>query len=189
MLKSTARKLYKEKRQALSAFERAKLDDLLLIQLQTVQLPFITFLLSYWPIEQHNEPNTHLFSDYIEFQNPELITCYPKTNFADGTMHALPTDDDTRFRKNKFSIYEPEDGEIVSPAGIDMIFVPLLSFDKSGYRVGYGRGFYDRYLSRCRSECMKIGFSYFEPLDMIDDKNEFDVPLDLCVTPTTVYVF
>ena len=189
MLKAEARKIYKEKRLTLSAIERAKLDDLLLIQLQSIELPFITFLLSYWPLEKHNEPNTHLFSDYIAFQNPELITCYPKTNFLDGTIQALQTDDDTRFRKNEFNIYEPDDGERVNPAGIDMIFVPLLSFDKSGYRVGYGKAFYDRYLAQCRSACMKIGFSYFEPLDSIDDKNEFDVPLNLCVTPTTVYVF
>lgn len=189
MLKVEARKLYREKRQGLSAIERAKLDDLMLIQLQTVQLPFITFLLSYWPIEQNHEPNTHLFTDYLEFQNPELIICYPKTNSGDETMQSVQTNDDTRFRKNKYDLYEPEDGVVVNPAGIDMIFVPLLSFDKNGFRAGYGRGFYDRYLSKCRSECLKIGFSYFEPLDAIDDTNEFDVPLDLCVTPTSVYVF
>jgi 5-formyltetrahydrofolate cyclo-ligase len=189
VIKSEARKLYKEKRQAISPMERAKMDDLMLIQLQTVQLPFITFLLSYWPIEQYNEPNTHLFTDYLEFQNPELIICYPKTNFEKDTMQAVQTNDDTRFRKNKYDLYEPEDGVVVNNAGLDMIFVPLLSFDKNGFRVGYGKGFYDRYLSQCRSECFKIGFSYFEPLDTIDDANEFDVPLNLCVTPTTVYVF
>jgi len=189
MLKTEARDLYRKKRLDLSATERIKLDDLLLIQLQTVQLPFITFLLSYWPIEQNHEPNTHLFTDYLEFQNPELIICYPKTNFVDHTMQSVQTDDDTRFRKNKYDLYEPEDGLVVNHAGMDMIFVPLLSFDKNGYRVGYGKGFYDRYLSQCRSDCLKIGFSYFEPLDGIDDTNEFDVPLNLCVTPSSVYVF
>lgn len=189
MLKTAARDLYKKKRLALSTIERIKLDDLLLIQLQTVQLPFITFLLSYWPIEQNCEPNTHLFTDYLEFQNPELIICYPKTNFEDHSMQSVQTDDDTRFRKNKYDLYEPEDGVVVNHAGMDMIFVPLLTFDKNGFRVGYGKGFYDRYLSQCRSHCLKIGFSYFEPLDVIDDTNEFDVPLNLCVTPTTVYVF
>ena len=189
MLKTEARKLYKEKRQGLSAMERAKLDDLLLIQLQSVQLPFITFLLSYWPIEQNHEPNTHLFTDYLEFQNPELIICYPRSNFQDQTMQAVQTNDDTRFRKNHYGLYEPEDGVMVNPAGMDMIFVPLLSVDKKGFRVGYGKGFYDRYLSQCRDECLTIGFSYFEPLDAIDDTNDFDVPLNLCVTPSTVYVF
>ena len=189
MLKSEARKLHKEKRLTLSISERAKLDDLLLIQLQTAELPFITFLLSYWPLEDAHEPNTHLFTDYLEFQNPEIVVCYPKTDFSSLTMQSLQTNDDTRFRKNQYNIYEPEDGEIVNPAGMDMIFVPLLAFDKKGYRAGYGKGFYVRYLVHCRSDCLKIGFSYFEPLDALDDAGEFDVPLNLCVTPTTVYVF
>ena len=189
MLKAEARKLYREKRKALSPAERSKQDDLMLIQFQAVELPFIHSLLSYWPIEENNEPNTHLFTDYLEFQNPELIICYPKANFEDQTMRSVQTNDDTRFRKNKYDLYEPEDGLVVNHGGMDMIFVPLLSFDKNGYRVGYGKGFYDRYLSQCRSDCLKIGFSYFEPLDAIDDTNEFDVPLNLCVTPTSVYVF
>ena len=189
MLKAEARNLYREKRQALSVKERMKLDDLLLIQMQTAQLPFITFLLSYWPIEQNHEPNTHLFTDYLEFQNSELIICYPKSNIVQKTMEAMQTNDDTRFRKNEYNLYEPEDGIIVNPAGLDMVFVPLLTFDKRGFRIGYGKGFYDRYLAQCRRECVKIGFSYFEPLDEVEDADLFDVPLNLCVTPTTVYGF
>ena len=83
----------------------------------------------------------------LNFINPELIICYPKTNFKDHTMQAFQTDDDTRFRKNEYNLYEPDDGVEVNPPGIDMIFVPLLSFDKKGFRVGYGKGFYDRYLA------------------------------------------
>ena len=51
------------------------------------------------------------------------------------------------------------------------------------------KGFFDRYLKGCREDCIKIGFSYFEPLDSIDDANEFDVPLDFCITPQRIYVF
>lgn len=189
MQKSEARKLFKEKRLALTPREKAKLDDLLLIQFQKTELPFITFLLSYWPMETFREPNTNLFNDYIEFQNPELITCYPRINIVDNSLVAVQTNDDTRFRKNSLNIYEPEDGDKVNAAGIDMIFVPLLIFDKTGHRVGYGKGYYDRYLVQCRNECVKIGFSYFEPLDQIEGHSEFDVPLSLCVTPTTVYEF
>ena len=189
MLKSAARKLYRERRSALSASERMKLDDLLLIQLQAIELPFITFLLSYWPIEDNHEPNTHLFTDYIEFRNPELIVCYPKTDFSTNEMQAIQTNDDTRFRKNHYGIYEPEEGDTVNPPGMDLVFVPLLAFDKKGYRVGYGKGFYDRFLQQCRPECIRIGFSYFEPVSQIDDPGEFDVPLNLCVTPATIYAF
>jgi 5-formyltetrahydrofolate cyclo-ligase len=189
MLKSAARKIFKEKRSVLTGPERLKLDDLLLIQLQSVDLPFITFLLSYWPMEENKEPNTHLFTDFFEFRNPDLIVCYPKTNFETLDLKAIQSNDDTRFRKNQYNIYEPDDGETVEPPGMDIIFVPLLAFDKKGCRVGYGKGFYDRYLKRCRTDCIKIGFSYFDPIDRIDDPNEFDVPLTLCVTPATVYVF
>jgi 5-formyltetrahydrofolate cyclo-ligase len=189
MFKSEARKIYIEKRSSLSLQEKIKNDDLLLIQLQTTELPFITFLLSYWPIEEKNEPNTHLFTDYLGFLNPEIVVCYPKVDLASFKMQSIQTNDDTRFIKNNYQIYEPQNGDIVNPAGLDMIFVPLLAFDKKGFRVGYGKGYYDRFLSKCRTTCLKIGFSYFEPLDAIEDTHEFDVPLDLCVTPTSVYVF
>jgi 5-formyltetrahydrofolate cyclo-ligase len=189
MLKEEARINIKERRKALSLQQRVKLDDLLLIQLQSAQLPFISFLLSYWPLEEAHEPNTHLFSDYLEFLNPGIVVCYPKTNFIELTIQAVQTNDDTRFRKNQYNIYEPEPGDLISPASLDIIFVPLLTFDKKGIRVGYGKGFYDRFLTACRKDCLKIGFSYFEPFDSIDDTHEFDLPLDLCVTPTTVYAF
>ena len=189
MLKSDARKYFKEKRSSLSLQDRMKYDDLLLIQLQTVALSSITFLLSYWPLEEMYEPNTHLFTDFLEFQNPEMILCFPKTDFTTTEMQAIQIINDTKFSKNKYSIYEPENGENVNVTGIDLVFVPLLSFDKKGRRVGYGKGFYDRYLKKCRPDCLKIGFSYFEPIDTIEDSNDFDLSLDLCVTPTTVYVF
>ena len=75
------------------------------------------------------------------------------------------------------------------PAEIDLVFVPLLAFDKKGFRVGYGKGFYDKWLAGCRPDCIKVGFSYFEPVESIDDRHEFDVPLNLCITPHNVYVF
>jgi len=189
MLKSEARIIFSERRSSLTIQERAKNDDLLLIQLQKTDLPFITFLLSYWPIEEKREPNTHLFTDYIGFINPEIVVCYPKVDLSSFKMQSIQTNDDTRFMKNNYHIYEPQRGEVVSASSLDLIFVPLLAFDKKGYRVGYGKGYYDRYLAKCRTTCLKIGFSYFDPVDSINDTHEFDVPLDLCVTPTTVYAF
>jgi 5-formyltetrahydrofolate cyclo-ligase len=65
----------------------------------------------------------------------------------------------------------------------------LLAFDVKGNRVGYGKGYFDKYLKECREDCIKVGLSYYEPLDSIDDANEFDVPLDFCITPQRTYVF
>jgi len=189
MLKKEIRKLYREKRMALSEKERSKSDDLMLINFQSVELPFIYSLLSYWPIEENNEPNTHLFTEFMKFKNPELKTCYPVTDFNSGTMTAIATDIDTPFVKRNLNIFEPEGKETVLPGEIDMVFVPLLAFDEKGYRVGYGKGFYDKWLAGCREDCIKTGFCYFEPVPLIDDSDSFDVPLDLCITPQNVYVF
>jgi 5-formyltetrahydrofolate cyclo-ligase len=189
MLKREARIVLKGKRMALSEKERVKLDDLLLIQFQTAELPFIGSLLTYWPIEENNEPNTHLFTEFMRFRNPEMKICYPKSDFAGGTMQAAVTDIDTPFSKAVLNILEPQSNEIMEPGEIDMVFVPLLGFDKNGFRLGYGKGFYDKWLAGCRPDCIKIGFSYFEPIASIDDRNEFDVPLDISITPHNVYVF
>jgi 5-formyltetrahydrofolate cyclo-ligase len=189
MLKKEARKIYKEKRMQLSEAERSKMDDLMLIQFQTVELPFLESLLSYWPIEENNEPDTHLFTEFLKFRNPEMKICYPVSDFEKMTMQAVATDIDTPFEKRNLNIYEPDEGIAVPVIEIEMVFVPLLAFDKKGYRIGYGKGFYDKYLAGCREDCIKAGFCYFDPVDSIDDGNEFDVPLDLCITPQNVYVF
>jgi 5-formyltetrahydrofolate cyclo-ligase len=189
MLKEEARRLYREKRSALTESERLKLNDLMLLQFQTVKIPFIESLLSYWPIEVNNEPNTHLFTEFMKFRNPELKVCYPVADFESLVIHAIAIDIDTPFEKKRLSIREPDSNNIVPPAELDMIFVPLLTFDKKGYRIGYGQGFYDKYLADCRNDCIKTGFCYFEPVESIDDRRDFDIPLDLCITPHNVYVF
>jgi 5-formyltetrahydrofolate cyclo-ligase len=194
MRKEEARRIYKEKRKKLSDAERAKADDLMLIQFQTIDpiaigLPYIHHLLSYWPIEENNEPNTHLFNDYIEFKNPALRFLYPKTDFEKQQIEAIEVNADTAFRKNGWNIHEPMDGTATDATIIDMIFVPLIIFDKHGYRIGYGKGFYDKYLIQCRPDCLKVGFCYFEPIDLIEGTREFDVPLNLCITPNNAYVF
>lgn len=189
MIKNELRKIYRDKRNALSGSERTKLDDLLLIQLQKADLPFISSILSYWPIEENNEPNAHLFTDFLEFKNPGLLVAYPKSDFFMNEMVAVATNEETSFVTNEFNIYEPEDGSHVANDEFDMVLVPLLAFDKNGYRAGYGKGFYDKFLSGCRKDCIKVGFSYFEPADEIADKDDFDVPLDLCITPQKNYVF
>ncbi|MDZ4795164.1 MAG: 5-formyltetrahydrofolate cyclo-ligase [Bacteroidota bacterium] len=189
MTKKELRNIYREKRNQLGSAEKAKLDDLLLIQFQKAQLPFINFLLSYWPIEENGESNTHLFTDYLEFKNPGLLVAYPKTDFFMDEMVAVTTDAETNFLKNEYHIYEPEEGNRLAAGEIDMVLVPLLAFDNKGCRVGYGKGFYDKFLAETRKDCIKVGFSYFEPVDEISDKADFDVPLNLCMTPQSVYVF
>ena len=190
MTKKELRAVYKEKRLALSATDKLKLDDLLLIQLQRLPLPNnIRVLVSYWPLEHHAEVNTHLFTRYMEHAIPALRVCYPVVDFAAREMKAILVHDETDFVENEQGIPEPEEGDEIDAADIDMIFVPLLAYDTKGYRVGYGKGFYDRFLKKCRTDVLTVGFSYFQPVDNIDDKNQFDVPLSFCIIPEQVYEF
>ncbi|MGZ8545287.1 MAG: 5-formyltetrahydrofolate cyclo-ligase [Flavisolibacter sp.] len=189
MLKKDARNLYRKKREEISYNERIKWDDLLLIQFQSLQLPFINYVLSFYPIEQQNEINTLLLTDYLHFRNPNLSICYPKTSRHQIEMAAIICNADSIFEANEWNIPEPTDTDAAAPDMLDLVLVPLLAFDSRGTRVGYGKGYFDRYLKHCRPDCLKIGLSYFEAVDTIEDANDFDVPLDFCITPQRTYVF
>jgi 5-formyltetrahydrofolate cyclo-ligase len=189
MTKQQARNIYRKKRDQVSSTDKMKWDDLLLIQFQSIEIPFLEYVLSFYPIEQNNEPNTFLITDYLHFRNPNLQICYPRTNLTNNTMQAVICNADSIFEANAYNIPEPLDTEIADATAIDLVIIPLLAFDEKGNRVGYGKGFYDRYLKECRDDCIKVGFSYFEAFDSVDDPHEFDVPLDFCITPQRTYVF
>lgn len=189
MIKSELRKLYKEKRNALQPGEVNRLNDLLLIQFQQLDLPFIYHLHTYLAIEENREVPTDQVMSYLEFRNPDIRICVPKIDFATGEMHSYIIDEETDFVKNEYNVVEPLNGELVAPEKMDLIIIPLLAFDERGYRVGYGKGFYDRFLSQCRKDALKIGLSYFEATAVIEDVQQFDLPLTHCVTPHRIYEF
>ena len=190
MTKKELRTLYRAKRAALPEKERLRMDDLLLIQFQQLEIPLdVNVLLSYWPLKQYTEVNTHLMTDYLQFRMPGLQVAYPVSDFTDLSMKVMLTNDDTDFRVNQYGIAEPVNGVEIAPGDIDMVFVPLLAFDENGYRVGYGKGFYDRFLARCHEDTIKAGFSFFEPVPAITDIDQFDVPLSIGITPNHLYEF
>jgi len=189
MLKKEARKLYNQKRAELSYTDRMKWDDLILINFQTIDLPFLDYVLSFYPMQEKNEVDTFLLTDYLHFKNLSLQICYPKTDIESRSMKAIACGADAIFEGNAYNILEPVHNEVVDAEAIDLVIVPLLICDEEGNRVGFGKGFYDRYLKDCRPDCIKVGVSYFEPIDTVEDRDEFDVPLDFCITPEKVYVF
>mgnify|MGYP003312846278 CR=1 FL=1 len=69
------------------------------------------------------------------------------------------------FVLNQYGIPEPSMGKVVYP---DIILVPLVAFDKELNRLGYGGGYYDKFLTKTKSSCLKIGLSFFEPVDFIE---------------------
>lgn len=189
MIKKEIRDIYRAKRKTIAASQKMKWDDLILIRFQQLQLPPIKNVFSFFPMEQENEVETSGITSYLQFINPDLQVAYPVSNFASYTMQAVIVNEETVFGLNKYGIPEPEDNQIMPPEIIDLALIPLLCFDKQGYRVGYGKGFYDRFLTQTNSEIIKIGLSYFEPIDKIADSSNFDVTLNYCVTPEKIYEF
>lgn len=190
MLKQELRKIYKKKRLGLSSTQRLKMDDLMLIQLQNLAFGYnIKVLMSYWPLEHHCEMNTLLYTHYLEHAIPSLKVAFPVVDFETKEMQAILVHEESDFVENTYGIPEPEEGPQVPAEEIDVVFVPLLAFDNEGFRVGYGKGFYDRFLKKCREDVITVGFSYFDAVDKIDDRNQFDVPLNYCITPDRIYEF
>lgn len=189
MIKRDLRKLYIEKRRHLSPQEMTKLDDLLLIRFQQRPLGDITTVLNFWPIAEKHEVNTHLIIDYLSFFIPSLQLAYPVMTMTASVFKAVLVNEFTHFQQNQLGIAEPLSADEIDPYKIDVVFVPLLAFDKKGYRVGYGKGFYDKFLKTCRTDVLKIGLSYFDAEESIDDINDFDVTLNMCITPNKIYEF
>jgi len=189
MTKQELRLLYTQKRESLSVKERLILDDLLLLQLQTFNFEGVQTVLSYWPINHKAEPNTLLFTNYLRHFVQDVQVAYPVSNFTTNTLTAIKVNEDTIYIKNKFGLTEPKTGDIIEPNEIDVVFVPNLICDSRGFRVGFGKGFYDRYLADCNEEVSLIGFNYFDPIEMITDTNNFDISLNYCITPQNVFQF
>ena len=111
-----------------------------------------------------------------------------KSNFKDYSLTNYILDDDVILELNKYGIPEPKNGKKIKNNLIDVVFVPLLSYDKKGSRVGYGKGFYDRFLSNQKNNIIKVGLSFFGPEETVE-KKEFDQSLDYCITPEKVFSF
>ena len=103
------------------------------------------------------------------------------------TLENLRFSFDTELVKNRWHILEPTTSELVEIEKLDAVLAPLLCFDRKGFRVGYGKGFYDKFLNECRKDCLKIGLSFFPPVAQISDAQSFDVKLDFCITPQEVF--
>lgn len=187
MNKSDLRKKYKTLRQELSP--EAIEDKSLAIANRMLQLDIWekTYFHLFLTIEEQKEVETEFILQILAGYDKEIVVA--KSNFDTLGMTNYLLTDNTKFQKNEYNIYEPVDGIEVPNSKIEVVFVPLLAYDKKGNRVGYGKGFYDKFLSACNEDVIKIGVSFFEPEETIDDVFENDIRLNYCVTPTTSYEF
>lgn len=187
MNKTTLRQKYKELRKQLSEEQLEEMS--LAIANKILQLPIweLTYFHVFLPITEQNEVNTEFILHALAGKDREIIVS--KADFETRTMTHFLLTDNTKIKKNEYNIPEPVDGIEVPSHKIDVVFVPLLAYDKKGNRVGYGKGFYDKFLAECKPDVIKIGLSFFEPEEIIADVFEADVQLNYCVTPNSIHSF
>lgn len=188
MIKSELRKIYLAKQKSFFDAERNEKSRRIADRFfESFDLKIIRFLHIFLPIEKNQEIETSFVYNRVWLEFPEITTIVSRVNFQSMTLENLAFNSQTKLVKNRWHILEPTENELVEIEKIDMVLVPLLCFDERGFRVGYGKGFYDKFLSECRADCLKIGLSYFAPVEEISDAQYFDVKLDFVITPEEIY--
>lgn len=187
MTKKELRLKYKSLRQTLTPDDIS--EKSLVIANKVLSLPVWEkeFFHIFLPIAAMNEVDTEFILHILSGKDKHIVVS--RSDFDTRQMTHFLLADNTKIRKNDYGIPEPADGIAIDVQKIDVVFVPLLAFDDSGNRIGYGKGFYDKFLSECRRDTVKIGLSFFEAVAPWEDVFESDVRLDYCVTPEKVYAF
>ena len=138
------------------------------------------------PISEKKEVNTEYLMHILQGKDKSIVVS--QASFETGEMKHFLLQENTIFKTSKYGIPEPVSGIEISPKMLDVIFVPLLAYDKKGHRVGYGKGFYDRFLKKCNAEAIFVGLSFFGPENEIFFEHS-DIPLNFCITPKKIMDF
>lgn len=189
MTKAYFRDMYKKKRFALDSEQLEAYQIALLQQLAQLDWKSKTYVHTFLPILKQREPDTWRFIRYLQEMYPMLNVVISRSDPKDASMQHVLLREDIQFVENSWGILEPTGGQDVDESLLDVVLVPLLVADRQGNRVGYGKGFYDRFLVKCRTDCCKIGVSFFSPVDQIADIDTLDVRLDMLITPSEIYRF
>lgn len=185
MDKATLRKTYIARRAELS--DEAIEDKSLAIANQALKMLIWdkTYYHIFLSIRGKKEINTEYLLHIL--QGKDKNVCVPVMK-KDVQLEHILLQDSTRIKLAGFGVPEPEDGIAIPTDKMQVVFVPLLAYDKSGNRTGYGKGFYDRFLSQTQPGTLFIGLSFFEPEDNIPS-DAHDMPLDYCITPNNIHKF
>lgn len=190
MIKADLRRAALARRRALPEAEVASRSAQLWQQLEhgfpTHQWQWLHLFL---PIPQQHEPYTWPLIRQLWAQRPALQLAVPVVQPNGQTLRHFHLTPDTRLVENRWHIPEPVGAAEVQPSQLDAVLVPLLAFDEAGHRVGYGKGFYDRFLAECRPDALRIGVSLEPPVSRIADAWAGDMPLHACLTPERVWRF
>lgn len=190
MTKAEARQYIRQQRKRLGeeAYLQAnqQLRNLLFAYLQKLSLRTVHCFL---PILKNREVDTWPVIRHLQHQNIRVVV--PKSDLHSHRMEHFLLEPHTQCLENDWGIPEPVDQRLlkVQEHEMDAVLLPLMAFDTTGERVGYGKGYYDRFLAACRPKAVKIGLSLFAPVKKISDTTPLDVRLDTAITPDRVWIF
>lgn len=187
MLKSEIRKQAILRRNELTSENFNSLNLQLLEQFKTIDFSNTHVIHVFIPIEEKREPDTFLMINWLKETHPRIKILVPRADFTNLLMTHHEYNGAENLVKNIFNILEPQATDTYR-GPIDMVFIPLLAFDHHGYRVGYGKGFYDRFLPEYKIG-QKIGISLFSSVNSIIDSDTYDIRLDRCITPEKTVIF
>ncbi|MEO9965199.1 MAG: 5-formyltetrahydrofolate cyclo-ligase [Reichenbachiella sp.] len=142
---------------------------------------------SFLSISKNKEVNTWPLVEWLRTQGKQIAISRCSTNSNELTHYLFENYD--QLKESSYGIPEPQHGIEITPDSINAVLIPLIVFDRLGQRIGYGAGYYDRFLAACSSDCLKIGLSLAPPLDKIPFSEAHDVAMDYCITPLGIYDF
>jgi len=146
--------------------------------------------------------NSFTIGAYVDFKNEVSTRKIIESLSASGKKVFLPVTDFEKAELNfaefisfsdliddKHGVLEPNEKNFISPEGIDLFIVPCVAFDKKGYRIGWGKGYYDKFFDTNSISALKIGLAFdFQLVDSLPYDSQ-DVPLDIIVTESKVHYF
>ena len=119
-----------------------------------------------------NEVDTKLLINM--FKDKEILL--PRV--ADNEMEFVRINSNTQYKKSKIGVMEPSGNKYMG--NIDLFIVPGICFDKNGNRLGFGKGYYDRYLKN--KNIFKIGICFDRQVIESLPINDLDIPMDMVIT-------
>ncbi len=180
MNKQVLRETYLHKRKQLSREVFSHRCKKILDIIRGEKLTEGSYVHLFLPIEKFSEIDTWPIVELLVQKKVNIVIS--KSDLSENTMTHFLYEDKSLLKKNKWGIPEPVSGQLVNPKMIDIVFVPLVVFDLQGHRIGYGKGYYDRFLGECTPEVKKIGLSITPALDFIPYTEPNDIQLDQCIT-------
>nr|WP_302995843.1 5-formyltetrahydrofolate cyclo-ligase [uncultured Muribaculum sp.] len=129
----------------------------------------------------HSLPDELSTIDFIDKWHTRKHFFLPRVNGVN--LDVLPYDR-TRLQYGSFHIEEPTGDDIEDIDNIELIIVPGIAYDNRGNRVGRGKGYYDRLLSRTKATKIGIGYD-FQLVDEIDSEPH-DITMDIVITDSRI---